>query len=82
MVHISKTTTLHVHHITRFFTFLSASRRCTTTTRKMPSLISRFVEDVSTRQQLPFSFPDSVMQSFGIQLRQNLPKFDELNEMD
>ena len=31
------------------------SRRCTTTTWKC--LISRFVEDVNTRQQLSFSFP-------------------------
>ena len=39
--------------ITLSCTFLS--RRCTTTTWKC--LISRFVEDVNTRQQLSFSFP-------------------------
>ena len=39
--------------ITFFCTFLS--RHGTTTTRTF--LISRFVEDVITRQQLPFSFP-------------------------
>ena len=38
--------------ITLFCTFLS--RRCTTTTWKC--LISRFVENRNTRQQLPFSF--------------------------
>ena len=40
--------------ITLFCTFLS--RRCTTTTWKC--LISRFVGDGNTRQQLPFSFPE------------------------
>ena len=40
--------------ITLFCTFLS--RRCTTTTWKC--LISRFVEDGNTRQQLSFSFPE------------------------
>ena len=39
--------------ITLFFTFLC--RRCTTTTWNC--LISRFVEDGNTRQQLSFSFP-------------------------
>ena len=40
--------------ITLFCTFLS--RRCTTTTWKC--LISRFVEDGNTGQQLSFSFPE------------------------
>ena len=40
--------------ITLFCTFLC--RRCTTTTWKC--LISRFVEDGNTRQQLSFSFPE------------------------
>ena len=40
--------------ITLFCTL--ASRRCTTTTGKC--LISRFVEDWNTRQQLSFSFPE------------------------
>ena len=40
--------------ITLFCTFFS--RRCTTTVGKC--LISRFVEDGNTRQQLSFSFPE------------------------
>ena len=48
---ISNTTTLHVHHA--FCRFLS--RRFTTSTWKC--LISRFVEDGNTRQQLSFSSP-------------------------
>ena len=47
--------------ITLFCTFFS--RRCTTTTLKC--LISRFVEDVNTRQQLTFSFLnfDAILQN-------------------
>ena len=47
---ISKTTTLHVHHAS--CTFLG--RYCTTTTWKC--LISRFVEDMNTRELLFFLF--------------------------
>ena len=50
LAYISKTTTLHVHHAS--CTFLC--RRCTTTTLKC--LISRFVEDVDTRQGATFFF--------------------------
>ena len=49
----SKTTTLHVHHA--FWTFLRR-RCCRTTTWKC--LISCSVEDVNTRKQLSFSFPE------------------------
>ena len=42
-------------------------RRCTATTWKF--LISRFVEDVNTRQRLSFSFPELWCVSFRIQLK-------------
>ena len=63
--------------ITLFCTF--RCRRCTTTPWKC--LISRFVEDGDTRQQLSFSVPErwySPLESTP----KNLPAFDELNEIE
>ena len=68
-------TTLHVHHA--FCTFLC--RRGTTTTWNC--LISRFVKD-GNKRQLSFFFSWTLMQSFRIQLKKNLPTFDKLNEME
>ena len=46
-------------------------------------LISRFVEDVNTRQRLSISFFSSTSkQSFRSQLKKNWPTFDELNKME
>ena len=56
------------------------SRRCTTTTWK--SLISRFVEDGNTRQQLSSSFPELWNSPFWIKVQIKLRTFDELNEME
>ena len=65
------------HHA---FLFISLfCRSCTTTTWKC--LISRFVEDGYTRQQLCFFFSWTLRPSFRIQLQKNLLTFDELNEM-
>ena len=49
---LSNTTTLHLHNA--FCTFVWGN--CTTTTWKC--LISRFVEDLNTRQRLSLSFPE------------------------
>ena len=46
-------------------------------------LISRFVEDVNTRQRLSISFFSSTLiQSFRSQRKKNWPTFDELNKME
>ena len=63
--------------ITLFCTFFC--RRCTITTWKC--LISRFVEDVNTRQRLSSSLPElrySLLEF--ISRKKKLPTFDELNE--
>ena len=58
--------------ITVFCTFLS--RRCTTTTYKC--LISGFVEDGNTIQQLPISFPELWYNTLaGIQLKKKFQDF-------
>ena len=64
--------------ITLFCTFLCC--RCTTTTWKC--LISRFVVDVNTRQQLSFSFLELWNSLLKFNYKKNLPTFDELNEME
>ena len=64
--------------ITLFCAFLC--RHCTTTT--WISLISRFVEDVNTRQRLSFSFPGlrwSLLESMQPQ-KKKLPTFHKLME--
>ena len=63
---------------TLFCTFLC--RYCTTTTWKC--LISRFVEDVNTRQRLSSSFSELRYSLFKIQLQKKMPRFDELNEVE
>ena len=50
---ISKTTTLHVHYA---FLYISFCRCCSPITRNF--LVSRFTEDVNTRQQFSFSFTE------------------------
>ena len=50
---ISKTTTLNVHYA---FLYIFFYRHCSPTTRNF--LVSRFTEDVNTRQQFSFSFSD------------------------
>ena len=75
-VQISKTTTFMC--ITLVRTFLC--RRCTTTTWKY--IISRFVEDLNTRQRFSFSLPElRSMQSFRIHLQKKSPTFVGLNEV-
>ena len=64
--------------ITLLCTFLC--RHCTTTTWKC--LISRFVENANTRQQLYFSFAELWYSNFRIQLQKKLPTFDKLDEME
>ena len=67
--------------ITLFCTFLS--RRCTTTTWKC--LISRFVEDGNTRQQLSFSFPElwySLLEFNSRKICQHLTKWTRWNKRD
>ena len=64
--------------ITLFCTFLC--RHCTTTTWKC--LISRFVENANTRQQLYFSFAELWYSLLEFNSRKKLPTFDELNEME
>ena len=61
-----------------FCTFLRS--HCTTSTQKC--LISHFVEDGNTKQQLSFSFSWTSIHSFRIQLQKNLPTFNKLNEME
>ena len=61
-----------------FYTFLC--RHCTTTTWKC--LISRFVENANTRQQLYFSFAELWYSLLEFNSRKKLPTFDELNEME
>ena len=71
----SKTTTLHVHQAFLYISYC----HCTTTTWKC--LISRFVEDVNTRQRLSSSLPElrySLLEF--ISRKKKLPTFDELNE--
>ena len=55
-------------------------RHCTTTTWKC--LISRFVENANTRQQLYFSFAELWYSLLEFNSRKKLPTFDELNEME
>ena len=50
---------------------------CSTTTT-WKCLISRFVQDVNTRQRLSYSFSWTLIQSFRIHLQKNLPTFYEL----
>ena len=71
-----KTATLHVQHA--FCTLLC--RHCRTTTWNC--LISRFVEDVNTRQLLSFSFSwtRSSLQEFNS--TKKIPAFDDLYEME
>ena len=67
--------------ITLFCTFLY--RRGTTTT--WPFLISRFVADVITRQQFPFSFPElrySLLEFYSKKICQNLTNLSRWNERD
>ena len=67
--------------ITLFCTFLC--RRCTTTTWKC--LISRFVEDVKTRQRLSFSFPElwySLLEFNSRKICQHLTKWTRWNKRD
>ena len=67
--------------ITLFCTF--RSRRCTTTTWKC--LISRFVDDLNTRQQLAFFFSWTLIQSFRIQppnICQHLTNWTRWNKRD
>ena len=60
----------HCTCITLFCTFLC--RHYTTTTWKY--LISRFVEEVNTRQRLSFFFSWTLMQSFRIQRQKKISK--------
>ena len=67
--------------ITLFCTFLC--RHGTTTTWTF--LISRFVEDVITRQQLPFSFPElrySLLEFYSKKICQYLTNWTRWNERD
>ena len=67
--------------ITLFCTFLC--RRCTTTT--WMCLISRFVEDVNTRQRLCFSFPElwySLLEFNSSKIYQHLTNWTRWNKRD
>ena len=67
--------------ITLFCTFLC--RRCTNTTWKC--LISRFVEDVNTRQRLCFSFPElwySLLEFNSSKIYQHLTNWTRWNKRD
>ena len=64
-----------------FWTFFR--RRCTTT--KWKCMISRFVEDGNTRQQLSFSFPElwySSLEFNSEKKRQNFKKIKSWNKSD
>ena len=77
---MSKTTTLYVHHA--FCTFFC--RHCTTT--KWKYLISRFVEDVKTRQPLSCCFPELWFSLLELNSRktlcQHLPNWTRWNKRD
>ena len=64
--------------ITLYCTLLC--RRCTTTT--WDCLISRFVEDLNTRQRLSFPFSEFWYTLLEFNSRKNSPTFHELNEME
>ena len=77
---LSKTTTLHMQH-TFFCTFLC--RHCRTTTSKC--LISRFKEDVNTRQRFSFSFCElrnSPLEFNSWKIRQHLTNWKSWNRSD
>ena len=75
---ISKTTTLHVHHAFLYISLPSLHDYNV----KMPNFTSCRGREHKTTTHSFFFFSWILIKSFKIQLQNNLPTFDELNEME